>query len=96
MNAPTPQVVRARVFVSGKVQGVGYRFSTCMEASRQGVRGWVKNLRDGRVEAVFEGDRASVEAMVRWCREGSPAARVDGVETTYEEPAGIQGFQTLY
>lgn len=68
------------VFVSGKVQGVYFRDTTRKTAAEHGVTGWVRNLPDGRVEAVFEGDEEAVEAMVDFCHEGSPAARVDDVE----------------
>ncbi len=84
---------RARVFVSGKVQGVYYRATTREQATDRGVDGWVRNLRDGRVEAVFEGPEADVEAMVEWCHEGSPAARVDDVEVEYGDPEGFDGFE---
>ncbi|WP_299236159.1 acylphosphatase [Natronomonas sp.] len=85
--------VRARVFVSGHVQGVYYRASTREAAAENGVDGWVKNLDDGRVEAVFEGDRPAVEAMIEWCRTGSPRARVDGVDVEYGDPTGVDGFE---
>ncbi|NIC00620.1 acylphosphatase [Halobacterium sp. R2-5] len=84
---------RARVFVSGKVQGVYYRATTREQATDRGVDGWVRNLRDGRVEAVFEGLEDDVEAMVEWCHEGSPAARVDDVEVEYGDPEGFDGFE---
>jgi acylphosphatase len=88
---------RAHVFVSGKVQGVYYRATTRDEARERGVAGWVKNLDDGRVEAVFEGEKDDVEAMVEWCHEGSSAARVDGVEVEWEEPTGeFDGFEIRY
>jgi acylphosphatase len=85
--------IRAHVFVTGRVQGVYYRATTREQAREEGVDGWVKNLDDGRVEAVFEGDRASVEAMVEWCRTGSPRARVDDVDVEYGGPSGIEGFE---
>ncbi|WP_018258563.1 acylphosphatase [Halomicrobium katesii] len=84
---------RAHVFVSGKVQGVFYRATTRETAGETGVDGWVKNLADGRVEAVFEGPASAVESMVEWCHEGSPRARVDGVEVEYEEPRDTDGFE---
>jgi len=84
---------RARVLVSGKVQGVYYRATTRDTAEEHGVDGWVRNLRDGRVEAVFEGPEDAVEAMVEWCHEGSPAASVDGVEAEYGDPEGVDGFE---
>jgi len=85
--------VRAHVFVSGKVQGVYYRASTRDAAREGGVDGWVRNLRDGRVEAVFEGGEDDVESMVEWCHGGSSAASVDGVEVDYEDPEGVEGFE---
>ena len=84
--------VRAHVFVSGRVQGVYYRASTRDAARERGVDGWVTNLDDGRVEAVFEGDEASVEAMCAWCETGSRAAEVENVAVTMESPEGIDGF----
>ncbi|MDY6784886.1 MAG: acylphosphatase [Cyanobacteriota bacterium] len=88
--------IRARVFISGKVQGVGYRYSTVTQARHLGINGWVRNLPDGRVEAVFEGDRARVEQMINWCDPGPLSARVRDVETTYEQATGLQGFETRY
>ncbi|WP_101297730.1 acylphosphatase [Halegenticoccus soli] len=84
---------RAHVFVSGKVQGVYYRANTRDAARERGVDGWVRNLPDGRVEAVFEGPSDAVESMVEWCHTGSPAARVDGVEAEYGDPEGEDGFR---
>ncbi|MFD1645945.1 acylphosphatase [Haloarchaeobius litoreus] len=84
---------RAHVFVSGRVQGVYYRANTRDTASEHGVHGWVRNLDDGRVEAVFEGSADAVEATVEWCHEGSPAANVESVDVEYEEPAGEEGFR---
>ncbi|HIH43582.1 MAG TPA: acylphosphatase [Candidatus Methanoperedenaceae archaeon] len=77
--------VRAHVLVSGRVQGVSYRSSTVDEARRLGIRGWVRNLPDGRVEAVFEGDKDAVEELVGWCRTGPPHARVAGVDVEWDE-----------
>ena len=85
--------VRAHVFVSGRVQGVYSRAPTREKAGETGVYGWVQNLEDGRVEAVFEGERAAVEAMIEWCHTGSPRARVDDVEVEYGDPEGIEGFE---
>ena len=84
---------RAHVLVSGTVQGVYYRATTRDTAREHGVSGWVKNLDDGRVEAVFEGGEEDVEAMVGWCHEGSSAAQVEDVEVEYGEPKGIEGFE---
>jgi acylphosphatase len=84
--------IRAHVFVSGRVQGVFYRANTRDAARSRGVDGWVRNRDDGRVEAVFEGEADAVEEMIEWCHTGSPAATVDDVEATYEEPQGESGF----
>ena len=70
------------LIVHGLVQGVGYRESMCREAERLGVAGWVRNRRDRTVEAVIDGDSASVAKMLEWVRRGPPAARVDDVDTT--------------
>lgn len=85
---------RVRVWIEGRVQGVSFRYYTRDAAHREGVCGWVRNLADGRVEAVFEGDAESVDRMVSWCRIGSPGSRVDRVtveeETPQEEPGGFR------
>jgi acylphosphatase len=86
--------IRAHVFVTGRVQGVGYRFSTRDEANRLGINGWVRNLSDGRVEALFEGSKAAVEEMIKWCHKGPRAAVVKDVAVEYKEPEGLQGFET--
>ncbi|WP_266077418.1 acylphosphatase [Haladaptatus caseinilyticus] len=84
---------RAHVFVSGNVQGVYYRANTRDTARELDVDGWVQNLSDGRVEAVFEGSEEAVDEMVDWCHTGSPAANVDGVEVEYGDPKGEDGFR---
>jgi acylphosphatase len=84
---------RAHVFVSGTVQGVFFRATTRDEARRRGVDGWVRNLEDGRVEAVFEGPPAAVEEMVAFCHEGSDAASVEDVDVTEADPQGEDGFR---
>ena len=84
---------RAHVFVSGRVQGVYFRATTRDTAEEQGVDGWVRNLQDGRVEAVFEGSEDAVESMVEFCHEGSPMAEVEDVEVEYEAPQGEEGFR---
>ena len=85
--------IRAHVFVSGTVQGVYYRANTRDQARDRGIDGWVKNLEDGRVEAIFEGPEADVESMVEWCHEGSPRAQVTDVQVEYEAPKGLDGFE---
>jgi acylphosphatase len=84
---------RAHVFVSGRVQAVAYRSNTHDTAREVGVSGWVQNLDDGRVEAVFEGDDKNVERLVKWCHTGSPAADVESVEAEYGDPEGLSGFE---
>jgi len=89
----TDERARAHVFVSGNVQGVYFRATTRDTARDHGVDGWVRNLADGRVEAVFEGAHEDVERLVEFCHEGSAAARVDDVEVEYGEPEGHDGFE---
>lgn len=84
--------VRAHVFVSGRVQGVYYRANTRDAARARTLDGWVRNLEDGRVEAVFEGDPEDVESMIEWCHTGSPAADVRDVDVEYESLSGETGF----
>jgi acylphosphatase len=88
-------VIRAHVFVSGLVQGVGYRYTTVQQARKLGLNGWVRNLTDSRVEAVFEGEQAAVEEMIRWCHRGPSAAVVKDVSIEIEEMEGLSGFTTL-
>ena len=78
--------------VSGSVQGVFFRASARDRARSLGVAGCARNLPDGTVVAVFEGERERVESMVAWCRRGPSGARVDGVVVTWEEPRGERGF----
>jgi acylphosphatase len=84
--------MRRHVFVSGMVQGVFFRYETRERARSRGLAGWVRNLPDGRVEAVFEGPERDVEAMVDWCRTGPRGAEVTEVEALAEDPEGLQGF----
>ncbi len=72
--------VRKRVFASGRVQGVAYRAHAFDEAVRLGLKGWVRNRSDGRVEALVEGPKDAVDAFVEWCKRGSPSARVASVD----------------
>jgi acylphosphatase len=87
---------RVRVLVSGDVQGVGFRWATRAEAASRGLVGWVRNLPDGRVEAVFEGAPEDVDALVAWCRTGPGWAGVTGVEAVEEEPRGDSGFRIAH
>lgn len=80
--------VRAHVFVEGMVQGVFFRATTHDMAATMGLAGWVRNCRDGRVEAIFEGNRSDVEEMVKWCHKGPPGAIVRKVDLDWEEPRG--------
>ncbi len=88
----TRSAVRAHVWIAGQVQGVNFLAYAEDEAAFRKVDGWIRNLPDGRVEAVFEGEAPAVEAFVRWCHTGSPAARVDVVDVMWEAPQGECGF----
>ena len=83
---------RCYVTVTGQVQGVGMRMACAAQAERAGVAGWVRNLSDGRVEVVLEGEAHAVDEVVRWLQNGPPAARVEDVAVRAEEPQGEQGF----
>ena len=85
--------IRRRVLISGRVQGVGFRWSCRRMAESHGLTGWCRNLPDGRVEACFEGPPSAVEGAVAWCRGGPPSAIVTSVDVTPETPRGEQGFQ---
>jgi acylphosphatase len=87
---------RAHVYVTGKVQGVYFRATTRDEAQDRNIDGWVRNLDDGRVEAVFEGPEAAVEELVEFCHEGSAAADVEAVDVTYEEPQDEGSFHVRW
>jgi acylphosphatase len=80
------------VKVTGRVQGVAFRWEAQREAIRLGVTGWVRNEPDGAVAAHLEGDEEAVDAMVAWCREGPPAARVRDVAVN---PAGVAGARSF-
>ncbi len=85
-------IIRRRIRVTGRVQGVFYRDSCRQEARRRGAAGWVANRPDGSVEAVFEGEPEAVEAMLAWARGGSSQSAVDNVEVSEESPVGDTGF----
>jgi acylphosphatase len=85
-------MIRRRVLISGRVQGVGYR-DTCQRlASERGVTGWVRNLGDGRVEAVFEGTEEQVDGMVEWASHGPRMAAIADVAVQTEPAAGLTEF----
>lgn len=85
-----------RAWISGKVQGVGFRWATQDAAASVGARGYVRNLPDQRVEAVFEGDESVVTQALDFVRQGPPDARVDGVEIEPLPLAGYPGFEILH
>ncbi len=85
--------MRAHVWIAGRVQNVNFRAYAEDEARFRKVRGWVRNVPDHRVEAVFEGAPAAVDAMIRWCHVGSPAAAVISVEVSWETPKRERGFR---
>ena len=88
---------RIRIFVSGKVQGVFFRQALKVMAKKNGVSGWVKNLKDGRVEAVLEGDDEKVSRLVEWAHAGPANARVEDVEIRNEKFLGeFEKFDVLY
>lgn len=86
-------MIRRRVVVHGLVQGVFFRDTTRREAKARGVAGWVRNRPDGTVEAVFEGEPDAVAALVEFCRQGPPRARVERLEEREERPEGLTGFE---
>jgi acylphosphatase len=86
-------VVRYRVFVSGRVQGVFFRDTCRQVAEEHGVGGWVRNLPDGRVEAVFEGTQDDVQKLVDWTRHGPRRAAVADIWVRQEQPEGLGTFQ---
>lgn len=92
MAAP---VVRRRVLISGRVQGVWFRQACLNSAETAGVHGWVRNLSDGRVEAVFEGAENAVSSMVDWVMDGPPRAEVMAVELIEEDPLGDRDFRII-
>ena len=88
---------RLHVYIEGRVQGVWFRDSAKTEARRLGLAGWVRNLPDGRVEAVFEGAEEKLNRILRWCRQGSPHSRVERVEPSWSQPVGeSDGFRITH
>lgn len=80
--------VRAHIFIDGRVQGVSYRYWTRKSAERLGLMGWVKNLEDGRVEAVFEGPKNKIQKMIDRCKRGPMPAGVKHIDVVWEEATG--------
>lgn len=88
---------RLHIFVAGIVQGVFFRANTREEAISLGLSGWVRNCLDGRVEAVFEGEKDKVEKILKWCKKGPPGAMVRNVEENWEETIGeFDSFSIKY
>lgn len=90
---PLPTTERRHLVVRGRVQGVYYRESCRREADRLGVAGWARNLPNGAVEVVIEGEPEAVENLVRWCRHGPPHALVSAVDVTREPPEHLTDFR---
>lgn len=84
--------IRAHAIISGRVQGVFFRMETMRAAQRFGVFGWVRNMRDGTVEAVFEGQKSQVDAILEWCQQGPANAQVTDVKTQTEAYSGNGEF----
>lgn len=90
-------LIRAHLFVSGRVQGVFYRDQTQRQANARGVAGWVRNLPDGRVEVVLEGEETAVQEIIAWCHRGPPNAYVTDVRAALEAIQGEPGgFRVRY
>ena len=87
-------MIRRKFLVAGRVQGVFFRARCKDEADRLGVKGYARNLRDGRVEVVAEGSEDAVEALARWCQVGPPRALVSKVDIMTEAPEGLTNFRT--
>jgi acylphosphatase len=85
-------MIRVHALVRGTVQGVGYRYTTRHEAEQRGIAGWVRNRRDGTVEAELEGTPDAVDGMLTWMRLGPPGARIDALDTHPSEVTGVRGF----
>ncbi len=89
--------IRVHVYVAGKVQGVCFRSKTKHESEKNRVTGWIRNLRDGGVEAIFEGEKEDVNEMIRFCEKGPPGAQVTSIQKTWEEYTGeFENFKVAY
>ncbi len=85
------------VYISGLVQGVGFRYAVYRHAGSLGLRGWVRNTPDGRVEAQVEGEREVLERMLEWCRQGPVLSRVDKVDSAWTQATGsFEGFEITF
>lgn len=96
MNTGIPEKTAVYVRVSGRVQGVGFRYSTAREAERLGVAGWVKNAADGSVEVWGEGAPDKLRVFLQWLRKGPPFSRVDSLDTREESRKDYGGFTVEY
>ncbi len=85
-------MVNKKVLISGKVQGVSFRFHAHEEATKRNITGWVRNLTDGRVEMFLSGDEKEVQNMLKWVQKGPPAAKVDKVDVSDSKEAPAPGF----
>ena len=91
------QQARVHLLIRGRVQGVFYRAFTRDIAGHLGIKGWVRNLYDGSVEALFEGSKEDIEQAIKHCQMGPPGARVEDIGVTWEDYRGdLQGFQIRY
>ncbi|ELR98967.1 acylphosphatase [Gloeocapsa sp. PCC 73106] len=96
MDSQSEERICAHVVISGRVQGVGYRFFTHQQARNLKIKGWVRNLPNSGVEAVFEGDRASVDKIIYWCRTGPPEAVVKDISVKFCPSQGRETFEIIY
>ncbi|NVN92715.1 MAG: acylphosphatase [Desulfuromonadales bacterium] len=89
--------IGASIVVHGRVQGVAFRHYTCVRARELGITGWVRNLPNGSVAGLFEGEEGAVRSMVDWCHDGPPAAQVERVDVRQVEYGGeFDGFEIAY
>lgn len=89
-------MVQARVRFYGRVQGVFFRANTCRKAKEMGINGWVKNMYDGSVEAVFEGDENRVKEIINWCSKNIRMANVTNIDVKYKNTEGFNDFEIRY
>lgn len=87
-------IIARKIWVSGRVQGVSFRYYTQCEAERLGVSGYARNLPDGRVEVLAEGQAPAVRQLTAWLRKGPDSANVTGLEESDIAPTGVRGFET--